>query len=156
MNKEEILINKTTNEQIPYDLLLLSDDTIEAINKNLDKGELFVAKINDETIAAFILKVIAVDSIEIKNIAVLENQQGKGIGTTLLSYITANATQRGFKKLLVGMCDRCDKEIEFYKKSGFKIVGIRENFFIDNYKEPIYENGGQIKDMVVLSINLIK
>ncbi|WP_338869883.1 GNAT family N-acetyltransferase [Spirosoma sp. SC4-14] len=134
MNKEEILINPITNEQIPYDLLLLSDDTIEAINKNLDKGELFVAKINDEIIASFILKVIAVDSIEIKNIAVRENQQGKGIGTTLLSYITANATQRGFKKLLVGTCDRCDKEIEFYKKSGFKIVAIRENFFIDNYK----------------------
>jgi ribosomal protein S18 acetylase RimI-like enzyme len=75
------IINKT--EQIPYDLLLLSDDTKEAINKNLDNGELFVAEINNEIIAAFILKVVESDIIEIKNIAVIDTLQGTGIGTIL-------------------------------------------------------------------------
>ncbi len=146
------IINKT--EQIPYELLLLSDDTIEALNKNLDKGELFIAETNDKIIAAFILKVIENDTIEIKNIAVLETHQGKGIGTILLNYIISNSMQRDFRSLIAGTCDLCHKEIEFYKKSGFEISGIRKNFFIDNYREPIYENGKQIKDMIILSMDL--
>lgn len=153
--KPELII-KTINKinQIPYDLLLLSDDTKEAINKNLDNGELFVAEINGKIIAAFILKVIEKEIIEIKNIAVLETMQGKGIGTILLHYIISNSIQRDFKSLIVGTCDLCDKEIEFYKKSGFEITGIRKNFFIDNYQEPIYENGKQIKNMIILSMDL--
>ncbi|MFN8348653.1 MAG: GNAT family N-acetyltransferase [Spirosomataceae bacterium] len=155
MNKEKIVISTVAvNKEIPYDLLLLSDDTIEAINKNLHQGELFTAKIDNEIIGAFILKMIDKDFIEIKNIAVPENQQGKGIGTVLLENIIQISIKRKFKNLVVGTCDLCKKEIKFYKKSGFEISGIRKNFFIDNYEAPIYENGEQIKDMVMLSIDL--
>jgi N-acetylglutamate synthase-like GNAT family acetyltransferase len=143
-----------TNDKIPYDLLLLSDDTKEAIDKNLEKGELYVGKQNDEIVAAFILKIIQFDTIEIKNIAVLENLQGKGYGTYLLSYIIDNTKKRGFKKLIVGTCDLCHKEIEFYKKSHFSVSDIRKNFFVDNYDRPIYENGLQIIDMVLLKRDL--
>lgn len=153
--KPEIIIRKTNkDEQIPYDLLLLSDDTKEAIDKNLDNGELFLAEINDKVIASFILKIIDKETIEIKNIAVLEDQQGSGIGTILLEYIISISTQRGFQNLTVGTCDLCIKEIEFYKKSGFNVTNNRKNFFIDNYKDPIYENGMRIKDMIMLSIDL--
>ncbi|GAB2825026.1 GNAT family N-acetyltransferase [Ferruginibacter profundus] len=153
--KPKVLIrNAYQDEQIPYDLLLLSDDTIEAIDKSLNNGELFVAEINNKVIAAFILKIIGKDTIEIKNIAVSEDQQGTGIGTILLQHIISVATQRDFKNLTVGTCDLCSKEIQFYKKSGFTVTDIRKNFFIDNYKNPIYENGMQIKDMVMLSIDL--
>lgn len=155
MNKENIQISQINKEEIPYDLLLLSDDTIEAIDKNLDGGELFVAKIEDRVEAAFILKVIETDTIEIKNIAVSENKQGKGIGTVLLDFIISKSIDENLKKLIVGTCDLCFKEIEFYKKSGFEITGVRTNFFIDNYEKPIYENGRQIKDMVMLSIDLL-
>lgn len=151
----QISIHKAhQNEQIPYDLLLLSDDTREAIDKNLNNGELFLAEMNNEIVAAFILKITEKETIEIKNIAVSENQQGNGIGTALLKYIISISTQRGFKDLIVGTCDLCTKEIEFYKKSGFVITGNRKNFFIDNYKDPIYENGLQLKDMIMLSMDL--
>jgi putative acetyltransferase len=153
--KPEVLIRKIyKGEQIPYDLLLLSDVTKEAIDINLNNGELFLAEINDRVIAAFILKTLEKETIEIKNIAVLEDQQGSGIGTILLKYIISMSTQRGFKNLIVGTCDLCNKEIEFYKNSGFNITDIRKNFFIDNYKDPIYENGMQVKDMIMLSIDL--
>jgi putative acetyltransferase len=145
-------INK--DEQIPYELLLLSDDTIEAINKNLDKGELLVAENNDKIVAAFILKATENETIEIKNIAVSKTLQGKGIGTALLNHIISTSIQRNFRSLIVGTCDLCNQEIEFYKKSGFEIIGTRKNFFIDNYREPIYENGKQMKDMIILSIDL--
>ncbi|QDK83605.1 GNAT family N-acetyltransferase [Spirosoma sp. KCTC 42546] len=143
-------------EQIPYDLLLLSDDTKDAINKNLHDGELFVGVHTNRLIAAFILKVVEKDTIEIKNIAVLEELQGKGIGVILIKFIVKTAQTRGVKTLLVGTCDQCVKEIDFYQKNGFKISTIRKNFFIDNYAEPIYENGNQLKDMVMLSMDLVK
>ncbi len=96
--KPKVIIRKTSKgEKIPYDLLLLSDDTKEAIDKNLNNGELFLAEINDNIIAAFILKIIEKETIEIKNIAVLEDYQGSGVGTILLKYIISISAQRGFK-----------------------------------------------------------
>ncbi|MFT4153763.1 hypothetical protein [Parafilimonas sp.] len=45
IDKPEIVIRQlNTNEAIPYDLLLLSDDSAEAIDKNLANGELYIAK----------------------------------------------------------------------------------------------------------------
>lgn len=148
---EKLLIRKwNDSETVPYDLLLLADDTIIAIDKYLENGELFVTEIDGKIMAAFILKVESKETIEIKNIAVTEELQGKGIGSILLKYITENVKNRGFKNLLVGTCDQCFKEIEFYKKSGFKDFKIRKDFFLINYNEPIYEKDKQIVDMIVL------
>ncbi|WP_428660521.1 GNAT family N-acetyltransferase [Runella sp.] len=155
MDKTKILISLINkSDEIPYDLLLLSDDTIKAIDKNLNNGECYLAKYQEKTVAVFILKVVQDDSIEIKNIAVTEELQGKGIGTILIDFIIENAKKRGFEKVLVGTCDQCVKEIKFYEKSRFAIFDIRKNFFLDNYSKPIYENGKQIIDMVLLKIDL--
>jgi len=153
LSKLEIRSSKE-NEQIPYGLLLLSDDTMEAINKNLNNGELFIAEINQKMVAAFVIKAAAKNTIEIKNIAVIEELQGKGVGTILLGYIKKTAKERNFETLLVGTCDQCIKEIAFYRKSGFDITDVRKNFFTENYREPIFERGVQIKDMIMLSIDL--
>ncbi|MFM2266702.1 MAG: hypothetical protein RL757_142 [Bacteroidota bacterium] len=137
-------------EAVPYDLLLLADETVEAINQYLEDGELYVGEIENQISAVFVLKVMRDDCIEIKNIAVSKAHQRQGIGTILLKYITENAQKRRFKTLLVGTCDQCFKEIEFYKKSGFVDFDVRKNFFIDHYHAPIYENGVQIIDMILL------
>lgn len=150
LNEKLLIRQLNDSELVPYYLLLLADDTIAAIDKYLENGELFVTEIEGEIMAAFILKVESKETIEIKNIAVAEEFQGKGIGSILLKYITENVKNRGFKNLLVGTCDQCFKEIEFYKKSGFKDFKIRKDFFITNYNEPIYENDIQIFDMIVL------
>jgi aminoglycoside 6'-N-acetyltransferase I len=141
-------------EEIPYNLLLLSDDAKEAINSNLRNGELYMATLNKEVIGAFILKVIEIDTIEIKNIAVTEQFQGNGIGTILLQFIIRTSRERKFQSLIVGTCDQCHREIRFYEKSGFKPFAVRKDFFIHNYGNPIFENGIQIRDMIMLQINL--
>lgn len=144
----------TGSKKIPYELLLLSDETKEAIDKNLDMGELYVGKVEDEIVASFILKSLDADTIEIKNIAVIEDLQGKGIGTKLLNYIKEQTQKRGFKEVLVGTCDHCKSEIAFYKKSGFIIAGIRHNFFLNNYNKAIFEKGQQIIDMILLKYSV--
>ncbi|HQW83013.1 MAG TPA: GNAT family N-acetyltransferase [Ferruginibacter sp.] len=154
-NISDIIIRKiNTGEKVPFSLLLLSDDTVDAINNNLTGGELYIATIQEKIAGAFILKLIETDTIEIKNIAVDEAVQGNGIGSILLQYIIESTKARKLKSLIVGTCDQCNKEIRFYQKSGFKIFSIKKNFFIDNYTNPIYENDVQIRDMVMLQINI--
>ena len=138
------------NENIPYDLLLLADETIEAINKYIFDAEIYVCERNNKTIATYVLKIINNDSVEIKNIAVDIAFQGRGIGSSLLKNASENAAKRGFKSLFIGTGDNSFKQLALYQKSGFKEFKIIKDFFIDNYPEAIYENGKQLKDMVVL------
>jgi N-acetylglutamate synthase-like GNAT family acetyltransferase len=72
------------SEEIPYQLLLLADETKEAIDKYILDSEIFVMEKHDEIIALYALKAINTKQIEIKNIAVSTNLQGKGIGSFLL------------------------------------------------------------------------
>lgn len=44
--------------------------------------------------------------------------------------------------------------LPFTKKNGFRKFAVKKNFFIDQYEAPIYENGVQLKDMVILKFAL--
>ena len=44
--------------------------------------------------------------------------------------------------------------VPFYEKSGFVVSHRIENYFIEHYKEPIFEHGVQLKDKVYLKRNL--
>ncbi len=65
------------DEEIPYNLLLLADETIDAINRYINDSEIFIFEKNNETIAIYVLQKISDDTIEIKNIAVDTNIKGK-------------------------------------------------------------------------------
>jgi aminoglycoside 6'-N-acetyltransferase I len=141
-------LNKT--EKIPYDLLLLADETVYAINKYIFNSELYILEQEEKIIAIYVLLPLSVDEIEIKNIAVLEEYQGQGIGKILLEDAEKRSRERGFRKLLIGTADIATKQLHVYQKAGFEIFERKKNYFIEHYPEPIYENGTQLKDMVLL------
>jgi len=138
------------DEKIPYNLLLLADETIEAIEKYIFNSDLFIVEQGDEVIAIYALYVLNKDEIEIKNIAVSEAYQGQGIGRLLLQGAANKARERGFKTLLIGTPDSAIKQLKIYQKAGFEMFGVKKRFFIENYPEPIFENGVQLEDMVML------
>lgn len=140
------------NDNYPYDLLLLADETVEAINKYLYDSEVYIAKLPSEDIpiGIFCLYRINNDTIEIKNIAVAEEYQDKGVGSYLMNRIQEIAKEKKYKEVIVGTGDCGIKQIRFYEKNGFVLYGIKENFFLNNYDKPIYENGVMLKDMVML------
>jgi ribosomal protein S18 acetylase RimI-like enzyme len=140
----------TENEEIPYHLLLLADDTMEAIDRYVHEAEIHVCETDKRLVAVFVLKVVSNDCIEIKNIAVDSDYQGKGIGTHLLNKAYEIAMTGGYRSLLIGTGDHCVRELEWYEKSGFIKFKIIKDFFVNNYPEPIYENGKQLTDMIVL------
>lgn len=149
-DNEFIVRRLNKNEEIPYNLFLLADETIEAINKYIFDSEIYVCEKDNKTIAAYVLKIINNDSVEIKNIAVEIAFQNRGLGSNLLKNASENATKRGFKSIFIGTGENSVKQLQLYQKLGFKKFEIIKGFFIDNYPEAIYENGKQLKDMVVL------
>jgi ribosomal protein S18 acetylase RimI-like enzyme len=138
----------------PFELLLLADPSKELIEKYLKSSLIFVAEQNKEIIGTVVLQSLSESIAEIKNIAVLPEQQGQGIGTYLIENIITVANREGFKSILIGTANSSIGQLYLYQKLGFKITEIRNNFFIDNYPKPIYENGIQAKDMIILTQEL--
>ena len=143
------------NEEIPYKLLLLADETIEAINRYINDSEIFIFENDNETIGVYVLQKISDDTIEIKNIAVDTKHQGRGIGKLLLRDASLRAKAKGFKTIVIGTGDIATKQLRLYQKEGFEIFGLKKGFYTDNYPNPIYENGVQLKDMVMLKKELV-
>jgi len=142
------------DKKIPYDLLLLADETIEAIDKYVHQSDIYVLERDNIVIAVFVLQAICSDTIEIKNIAVDTAFQGQGIGQGLLKDAINLAKEKGFKKIIIGTGDAGIKQLYLYQKVGFEIYDIKHRFFIDHFPEPIYENGIQLKHMIMLKIDL--
>lgn len=142
------------DEEIPYDLLLTADETIEAIDKYIKDSEVYVVERENKIIAVYVLQIINKTEIEIKNIAVDRKHQGQGIGKFLLQDASNKAMGKGFKIIIIGTGDASSKQLHLYQKEGFKIYDRKKNFFIDNYPEPIYENGMQLTHMIMLKKEL--
>jgi len=142
------------DKKIPYDLLLLADESIVAINKYIHQSDIYVLDRDNIIIAVFVLQTICSDTVEIKNIAVDIAFQGQGIGQGLLKDAINLAKEKGFKKIIIGTGDAGIKQLYLYQKVGFEIYDIKHSFFIVNFPEPIYENGIQLKHMIMLKKDL--
>ncbi|WP_280743630.1 MULTISPECIES: GNAT family N-acetyltransferase [unclassified Parabacteroides] len=144
-------------DDYPYELLLLADETVEGIHKYLYDSEVYVAGYPGEEnpIAVFCLYPAGQDTIEIKNIAIAEAYQSKGVGAYLIDRIVEIVKQKGCRELIVGTADCGVRQIRFYEKNGFAKYAVKTNFFLEIYDKPIYENGIMLKDMVMLKKHLV-
>ncbi len=142
------------NEAVPYELLLTADPSIACIESYIKSSEIYVAILKAKVIATFVLYPSGADIYEIKNIAVKEQYQGKGIGKLLLNKATDIAIAKNAGKLVIGTSNSSVAQLYVYQRNGFELTHIIHNFFLDNYTEPIFENGIQCKHMIVLEKKL--
>ncbi|MGE0130827.1 MAG: GNAT family N-acetyltransferase [Blastocatellales bacterium] len=150
-NHPEIEIKLVEKTDLPLDLLLLADPSIEQITAYLSCGEGFVAYQGDEPVGEYVIKEKGNGVFELMNIAVKEERQRRGIGAMLLQHAIETAKNKGARKLEVGT--GCfGPQLSFYHRAGFRVVSIDKDFFTKNYREPIYEDGIQHKDMLRLAI----
>lgn len=140
------LINE--NKDTYIDLLLLADPDIDIINSYIDDGDLFVLFNNDIAVTAAIVTKIDDNTCELKNIATYEAYQGHGFGKKLIKYIFEYYKNQ-YENIIVGTGNSSISNIAFYKSLGFNYDSTLENFFVDNYLEPIFEDGIQCKDMLL-------
>jgi ribosomal protein S18 acetylase RimI-like enzyme len=140
--------------EIPYHLLLLADETKEAIDQYIFKSDLYLLHDGTENIAVMALSKNNDTELEIKNVAVIESYRNKGIGSILMNKAKEIAKENHYKTLTVGTSYTGFQQIRFYEKNGFIKKGILKDFFIENYPFPIYENGLQMRDMILLAHHL--
>jgi len=142
----------TNHRDYPYDLLLLADETVAAIDKYLYDSLVYVVFEAEKSIAVCCLYPVDSETLEIKNIAVSPDFQNLGLGSQLLDFI--KETYRQYPNLIVGTADCGLAQIRFYERNGFVKYTVRKDFFIENYEQPIYEDGKLLRDMIMLKYTL--
>ena len=71
------------------------------------------------------------DSIDLFEIAVLKEKQGKGYGNMLLNY-TADIFCKNGRKIFLEVNENNEKAIRLYKKNGFEEISVRKNYYGNN------------------------
>ena len=142
------------NEEIPYDLLLLADPSIEIINDYINRGECYAAYANNNIVGSFVIIRTRPLTLELVNVSVRAEYQGKGIGKRLIQSAIELAKQENAKVLELGTGNSSINQLALYQKCGFRIVGVDRDFFRRHYKEKIIENGIECIDMIRLRLDL--
>lgn len=151
----EIKIRKVKDsEEVPMELLLLADPSREIAEAYVDRGECFVAESEERTIGVYVLLPTRPGTLEIVNVAVVEEQQSKGIGKQLVMDAIRIARTRGCKTIEIGTGNSSIGQLALYQKCGFRIIGVDTDFFTRNYPEEIFENDIQCRDMIRLAQDL--
>ncbi|MEK4025673.1 GNAT family N-acetyltransferase [Sporosarcina sp. FSL W7-1283] len=141
-------------EKTPMELLLLADPSRKIIEEYVTRGECFIAEMEQQTIGAYVLLPTRPETVELVNVAVIESQQGRGIGKRLVLDAIKIAKTKGYKTIEIGTGNSSIGQLALYQKCGFRIMGVDMDFFVRHYSEKIFENGIQCRDMVRLSQDL--
>ncbi|RPF55270.1 GNAT family N-acetyltransferase [Aquisalibacillus elongatus] len=142
------------DEKYPIDLLLLADPSQTIIEDYLKRGKCFIAISSEIVVGVYVLLPTRPETIELVNIAVAEEQHGRGIGKRLVLHAIQTAKTDGYKTIEVGTGNSSINQLTLYQKCGFRITSIDLDFFTKHYSEEIVENGIQCRDMVRLSQDL--
>lgn len=145
-------IKKIESDKKKYlDLLLLADEQENMIDKYLQRGDLYVLE-DDGVKTVCVVVMVEPQVYEIKNIATAIEFHGKGYGQYMVKFVVDTYKPLG-NTLLVGTGDS-PSTVPFYNKCGFSYSHRIKNFFVDNYDEPIMDEGVQLKDMIYLKMDL--
>ena len=155
-----VITPRASGEALPYELLLLADPERDMVDAYLSRSEVFLARDGSATnpsaapVGVLVLTPLTNGEIEIKNIAVREDRQGAGIGRQLLVFARDEARRRGLQALEIGTGNSSLGQLALYQKCGFRVDRVERDFFTRHYPEPIYENGIQCRDMIMLRLEL--
>ena len=144
-------IQEVAYTEAPRELLLEADPSQEKLNAYLPHSTCFVAKRRSALLGAYAVQEITPGIYELMSIAVSPGHQRKGIGTILLKHAMATARDLGARRLEVGT-GSFGYQLAWYQREGFRVVAVERDFFLEQYPEPIYEHGIQLKDMLRLAV----
>lgn len=133
------------------DLFLEADPEIDVVEKYLNYGDAYGMFDNNKIVCVLVVTKVDNDICELKNIATSKEYRGKGYGKQLINEI-ASLYKDKYKKMIVGTTEN---NIPFYVKCGFdRYYKTVKNFFIDNYKEEVWDGELQCIDMYYYFMNL--
>lgn len=147
------MIRKLSPEEpLPWSLLLDADPEKEVVDRYIETSEILVFE-NQQQIVGVIVYQRQTGGWEIMNVAVAPEAQNQGIGGRLLTAALGKIAATKMKETLcvtIKTGNLPSAALTLYKKMGFVEKRVVKNYFVDHYKEPIYENGLLLTDQVIL------
>jgi ribosomal protein S18 acetylase RimI-like enzyme len=142
------IVIEQSHDEIPVDLLLLSDPSEEVISEYIDLSIKFIARLESKIVGALLLLKTRPRTMEIMNISVYEEYQNKGIGRKLIIKAIEYAKANNIKIMEIGTGNPGLVQMMLYQKCGFRIIGVELDYFRKNHEEKIFENGIECRDMI--------
>ncbi|QZY27022.1 GNAT family N-acetyltransferase [Enterococcus lactis] len=151
------MIEELNKIDLPWSLLLDADPDKEKVQVYVSKGNGWIWKEKEKTIGILIY-IVREKEFEIVNVAVEPSHQGKGIGGKLLETAFQELSQLASSQtqIIIRTGSTSSAALHLYQKMGYVEIGRVKNYFIHHYSKPIFENGEQLRDQVILAIHLHK
>lgn len=142
-------------------LLLLADESEQAVRADMHKGELYAFVGHDEVAVGIVLTVpgqpgSVEGTVELRAVAVDTPQQNRGIGRRMLAAVLEELRRRGMRRAVVGTANAGIGQLAYYQKAGFRLLRIERDFFSParGYPAVMEDNGIRLRDMVWMDLDL--
>jgi ribosomal protein S18 acetylase RimI-like enzyme len=138
-------------------LFELAEDSPSQLASYLGSGRVVVALSNADVIGH--LQLVATDKVgefEIKNMAVLETHQGRGVGCRLVRTAIEMAAADGGATVVVATAAADIDNLRFYQRQGFRMRAIERDAFTpaSGYPPDLLIDGIALRDRVWLDYQL--
>ncbi|MCZ6530192.1 MAG: ribosomal protein S18-alanine N-acetyltransferase [Chloroflexi bacterium] len=100
-------------------------------------AQLFVAKMDDGGVIAYLGYWLIGDEAHISTFAVHPEFRMQGIGEDMLKSALAAAAEKGARVATLEVRESNDLAIRLYEKLGFEVVGSRDSYYRDNNEDAI-------------------
>jgi GNAT superfamily N-acetyltransferase len=130
-------------------LFELADDSAAELDGYIDDGVVLVAVENGRPIGHLQL-TDAPGAAEIKNMAVLPEHQGRGVGRGLIAAAVELAREQGQRRMIVATATADIGNLRFYQREGFRMRSIDRDAFTEanGYPPGIVVDGIELRDRV--------
>ncbi|HEY0779231.1 MAG TPA: GNAT family N-acetyltransferase [Gemmatirosa sp.] len=135
-------------------ILLLAEPSERALRWSLDhlSDAVYRADSNGQLAGAATMRWIG-DPCEIIELGVAEPLHGRGVGRAIVAALCDEARRRRKRTIEVGTANASIGNLAFYQKCGFRFDHVRHDYF-RYHRTPIYENGIEVRDLVVFRRDL--
>jgi GNAT superfamily N-acetyltransferase len=134
-------------------LFTQADDSSIEIDSYIELGEVFVARRGQRIIGH--VQLISGSGWEIKSLAVIEMEQGRGVGAALVRAALDRALSAGASRVLVATATADIDNLRFYQRLGFRMDRVeRDAFNVDRGYTLLTVDDIPVRDKVWFSIDV--
>ena len=138
-------------------LFELAEDSHGQLDQYLELGRVLVAVRGPEVLGHLqLVPTTRSGEIELKNMAVVPEQRGTGIGRALVASALRESGEEGWSRMLVATGGADVGNLRFYQRLGFRLLSVERDAFTPatGYPNPIMIDGIPLLDRVWLSQEL--
>ena len=138
-------------------LFELAEDSQVQLDQYIGLGRILIARLETRVIGH--LQLIPgpdAGDIEIKSLSVTPDQQGTGVGRSLIEAAIERCAAEGWTRLVVSTAAADTGNLRFYQRVGFRMLSVDRDAFTPatGYPDPIVIDGIFLRDRVWLSQDL--